>query len=86
MKNQIQIELNPPTVFPVFSTDYEWMSVDVITIDEEGLINLAYYSFRENEWKFHTDTLVDYFEKGNEMKWGWYYSPFTKYDIELLNK
>lgn len=82
------IEINPkvnvfdPNSKPIESEDDKMLSVDVCCIDEEGLHNLGYYNFEENKWKFHTDTLVDYFEKGNETKWWWYYPVVTKKVIE----
>lgn len=51
-------------------------SVDVITLDEEGMYGLAFYSFEEKIWVFHTDTLVDYNEPGHEMEWKWFYPQF----------
>ena len=52
-------------------------SDDVFIIDEDGMHGLAYYSFEDCQWKFHTDTLVDYNEVGHETKWKWYYPTFT---------
>ena len=55
-------------------------SDDVFIIDEDGMHGLAYYSFEDCQWKFHTDTLVDYNEVGHETKWKWYYPMFTVKD------
>ena len=55
-------------------------SDDVFIIDEDGMHGLAYYSFEDCQWKFHTDTLVDYNEVGHETKWKWYYPTFTVKD------
>ena len=55
-------------------------SDDVFIIDEDGMHGLAYYSFEDCQWKFHTDTLVDYNEIGHETKWKWYYPTFTVKD------
>lgn len=48
-------------------------SEDVFIIDENGMHGLAFYSFEDEEWNFHTETLVDYNESGAETKWKWYY-------------
>ncbi len=56
-------------------------SVDVFIMDEDGMHGLAAYSFADEKWIFHTDTLVDYDEEGAETKWRWYYPPFTKKQI-----
>lgn len=76
-------DLHFPTELPVSSKDDPNYSVDVFTCDEEGLHGLAYYVFEDKEWHFHTDTLVDYNEKGNETKWKWCYPPFTFEQSEL---
>ena len=55
-------------------------SDDVFIIDEDGMHGLAYYSFEDCQWKFHTDTLVDYNEVGHETKWKWYYPTVTVKD------
>jgi len=55
-------------------------SDDVFIIDEDGMHGLAYYSFEDCQWKFHTDTLVDYNEVGHETKWKWYYPTVTVED------
>ena len=56
------------------------LSDDVFIIDEDGMHGLAYYSFEDCQWKFHTDTLVDYNEVGHETKWKWYYPTVTVKD------
>ena len=38
----------------------EQFSVDVITCDSDGLLNLAFYNYDTMTWSFHTDTLSDY--------------------------
>lgn len=74
-----QEELHDPNDHPKSDpyTDTEH-SVDVIIVDENGLIGLGYVHYETNSWHFHTDTLVDYNEPGNETKWKWYYPPITK--------
>ena len=60
---------------PQQSKDDPDFSEDVITCDEGGLLNIGFYSYKENKWSFHTDTLVDYCEKGHEMEFVWMYRP-----------
>lgn len=66
---------NPQKNKPKPSKDDITFSEDVYIIDEDGMHGLAYYSFEDEKWRFHTDTLVDYDEPGNETKWLWYYPP-----------
>lgn len=49
----------------------ECFSVDVITCDEEGMMNIGFYSYDSCTWNFHTDTLVDY----SDMNFVWMYKP-----------
>lgn len=49
----------------------EAFSVDVITYDEEGMMNIGFYSYDLQKWRFHTDTLVDY----SDMDFVWMYKP-----------
>lgn len=49
----------------------ECFSVDVITCDEEGMMNIGFYSYDAGKWNFHTDTLVDY----SDMDFVWMYKP-----------
>ena len=49
----------------------EAFSVDVITYDEEGMMNIGFYSYDLQRWSFHTDTLVDY----SDMDFVWMYKP-----------
>lgn len=64
---------NPITDQPKPSEDCPEFSVDVFIIDENDMHGLACYHFEDKKWIFHTDTLVDYDEKGAETKWKWYY-------------
>lgn len=75
------IEVFAPDVKPRVSEDDPTFTVDVFTVDEDGLTNLGYYCFKTNSWQFHTDTLSDY--NSGEIKWVWYYPPISK---EILNK
>lgn len=77
MKVERIIELHSPDKLPK-QIEGELFSEDVIVIDEEGLNGVAFYDYGLKEWGFHTDTLVDYNEKGNETKWMWYYPPISK--------
>lgn len=77
-----QIKLfDPNKNKPVQSKDDITFSVDVCTIDEHNLTNVAYYDFEFEEWKFHTDTFVDYDNPSNQIKWLWYYPPFNSEDV-----
>lgn len=77
--NKIPVELfDPEKRKPVASKDDVTFSEDVCIIDEDGLNGLAYYSFEDAEWKFHTDTMVDYNEPGAKTKWMWYYPVVNK--------
>lgn len=57
------------------SKDDITFSEDVCIIDENNVQGVAYFCFESMQWRFHTDTLVDYDEPGNETKWMWYYPP-----------
>lgn len=52
----------------------EHFSVDVITCDSNGLINLGYYNYDTNEWIFHTDTMEDY----TDVEFVWIYPPLDR--------
>ena len=66
-----------PTEYPT-RVEGEDFSVDVFILDEDGVHGIAFWNFDDEVWRFHTDTLVDYNEKGAETKWKWYYPPFDK--------
>lgn len=72
-----------PSVKPIPAPDDPLNSVDVFIMDEDGMHGLAYYSFEDKKWCFHTDTLVDYNEPGSETKWVWYYPPYNKEDVKF---
>jgi hypothetical protein len=72
-----KIGLHNPNEFPLKQKG-ETFSVDVIIIDEFGLLGIAAYDFESSDWIFHTDTLIDYKESGHETKWKWFYSPVNK--------
>lgn len=80
-KSAIQL-FNPNKVQPQKSKDDDRFSLDVFIIDETGLNGLAYYSFEENKWEFHTDTLVYYFEEDDPTEWYWYYPPINIEDVK----
>ena len=61
--------------FPKKSPDEENHSVDVITRDKDNMLNIGYYSFDEEEWNFHTNTLVDYYPNGKLRDFVWMYAP-----------
>lgn len=53
--------------FPV-RVENENHSVDVITIDEFNMMNIAFYDFVDKKWHFHTDTLIKDYEN-EDFKW-----------------
>lgn len=60
--------------FPKVSDEDTSHSVDVITRNENGLLNIGYYHFKDKKWYWHTDTLVDPYEDGLE-GFVWMYAP-----------
>ena len=79
-----EIVLNDPTAIPERSEDDRNYSNDVFIIDQDGMIGVAFYNFVIMKWLFHTDTLVDYSEFGNETQWKWFYSPISLSDCGFL--
>lgn len=47
------------------------MSVDVITINEDGMMDIGWYNYDLDDWGFHTDTLTD----RPEGSFVWMYKP-----------
>lgn len=83
-KLNVEITLFDPEINrPKPSEDDITFSEDVCIIDEDNLHGVGYYSFEDNEWKFHTDTLVDYNEPGAKTKWRWYYPPLSNSNVEF---
>ncbi len=82
-KRSKQTFFNPKFNKPKPSPDDVTFSVDVLIIDENELHGVACYSFEDEKWIFHTDTLVDYDEVGHETQWRWYYPTFTKEDVNF---
>lgn len=54
-------------VMPVKSKDDKFMSVDVVCMFEDEMLNIGFFDFEDMEWSFHTDTLYD--PKGKIFKW-----------------
>ena len=67
------------TAYPKKSTDLkgveEDFSVDVITHSKDGMLNIGYWNYDTKDWAFHTDTLIDPYEKGELMEFVWMYQP-----------
>ena len=59
----------------------EHFSVDVITCDSDGLINLGYYNYADKEWNFHSDTMRDY----TNVEFTWIYPPVDKMKKALIS-
>lgn len=68
-------KLHKPDEHPVESNEDDEYSVDVITIDSDGLSKIAYFNFIQYKWRFHDD---DYYDTG---AFGWHYPVYTKYDV-----
>ncbi len=81
--SQPKIQLFDPNINkPKKSEKYEDRSITVTTIDSDGLVQCAYYSFSEKEWCFLTFACADEDEGINyEVNWKWFYSPVTKKDL-----
>lgn len=67
------------TEYPKKSKDLkgneEEFSVDVISNDKDGMLNIAYWNFDTKIWMFHTDTLCDPYEGGVLIDFVWMYRP-----------
>jgi hypothetical protein len=59
------------TEFPHRSEDMPEYSEDVIAVDSEGMMCIAYYHFEDEQWFFHSDTLYEGYEKN----FSWIYKP-----------
>lgn len=60
----------------------EQFSVDVITCDDEGLVNLGFYNYDTNSWSFHSDTVYDY----TDVDFAWVYPPIKDMLKSLINQ
>ena len=69
----------PNTEFPKYAKDLkgnqEEFSVDVFTVNDDGMLNIGYYNYDTKKWGFHTDTLYDPYEGGKLMDFVWMYKP-----------
>jgi len=76
---QKEIKAYNNTDFPIRSKDLngnpEEHSVDVITSNESGMLNIGFYNFDMKKWMFHTDTLTDPYEGGKLENFIWIYPP-----------
>ena len=74
-----EIKAYKNTEFPILSKDLkgnpEEHSVDVITSDEDGMLNIGFYNYDMKKWLFHTDTLYDPYEDGELKHFIWIYPP-----------
>jgi hypothetical protein len=65
--------------YPIRSEDLkgnkEYHSVDVITYDKDGMLNIGYWNYDSETWGFHTDTLCDPYEGGKLIDFVWMYRP-----------
>jgi len=73
------MEIFKNTEYPKKSKDLrgneEEFSVDVISCDVHGMMNLCYWNYDMNIWMFHTDTLSDPYEGGKLIEFVWMYKP-----------
>lgn len=51
--------------------DGEQYSVDVLTCDGDGLLNIAFYNYDTEEWSFHAETMHD----SKKVEFIWMYAP-----------
>lgn len=58
------------SVVPDYCKDDNTFTTDVIIYGNE-LLNIGYFDYKSNEWKFHTDTLIDM----KEIDFKWMYAP-----------
>ena len=56
-------------------SEEEAFSVDVIICFHDNLLNIGYWSFEDERWKFHANTLYDPYEKGEVFPFKWMYPP-----------
>lgn len=59
----------------------EHHSVDVITKDIDGMLNIAYYDYESKRWRFHADTLSDPYDNGKLIEFTWIYDSFDAKDL-----
>lgn len=60
------------------SQDDPSFSQDVIIMTEDEMLNIGYFDYEQDKWKYHTDTLVDLNEPDEEgvlIKFNWIYPP-----------
>lgn len=62
------------TEYPKVSEDEDF-SVDVITSNPDGFLNIAFWNFDRKKWLFHSDTMIDPYEDGDLMEFVWWYAP-----------
>lgn len=68
------------TEYPINQTNLkgdieEDFSVDVITCDESGRMNLGWWNYDTKDWSFHADCLCDMTEGGVLKEFVWMYKP-----------
>lgn len=70
----MKLEIFQNNEYPKQNPEDKEHSIDVITVNDSGLMNIGYYNFKLRKWRFHTDTLVDPYEDGLE-NFVWMYRP-----------
>jgi len=70
---------HPNTEYPKKSPDITGndpvFSVDVITVDKDNFLNLAWWNYQSKMWMFHTDTIEPPYYKGKLIDFVWMYKP-----------
>jgi hypothetical protein len=67
------------TEYPDIEERDECYSVDVITMDKDGLLNIAFYDYDTKKWRFHIDNHTD-----DDFRWCYapdYLRKAFKYDL-----
>lgn len=71
----MSIKIYTQNDYPEPSKDDNTFSVDVICADKEGMMNIGCYNYKDEEWVFHTDTMVDPYEFNEVYPFVWMYKP-----------
>ena len=79
-KNDKVMKIYKKTEFPT-QVKGEEFSVDVITCDKDGLINIGFYNFDMEMWLFHTSPGYDY----TDVNFVWIYPPIDEMKEVLVD-
>lgn len=73
---------DPELQSPKHSENDPKFSTDVFTIDKEGAVGMAFYSFDEHRWIFYFETLPSEEWVRIKTKWKWFYPPLSDKDLK----